>query len=853
VKMKLLQLRFILVFIIICSCWHTAFSQFINEAEYNYFIVKNVRNQKAQNDLQKIHELILRGKYDDVFNRMKSFRYDEPAANHNLALYQASMDYIKSNYDASISKSDQLIAHYYNNKKSDFYIRSLHTKARSVSAIGKNDIARNLIKEAISLHNQNKNDYLLSLSYYYLGVFISESGKHEEAIVLFEKSKNISERIQDKISKAATQSFIGLSLSHLGKYSEAIDIINESIDVRIQLGDKRGLANSYLNMNKVYTELGDNDKRLQYEKKSLLICEEIGDKQCISGRLTNIGDILFREGDIEKAILYQINAQKIAKEIGIKYRIAETHYHLAEIFNAKREFKIALKHIDTCIQLRIGTEDFEGIGTSSILKAQILLNLNRTIDAKKEAKSAYKLSSQNKLIHVKRDAHEILAEIYEKDGDADKALFHYKNFYLIKDSLFNIEKSKAILRKEIEKKYQVEEFNNKKIQSEKEFELANQKEKTSKLIWIGIITIIALIIISYLFYLKYASQKSINKIVKTNKSLSDQLTNLEKQSIFSQTIASVSHELNTPLGIVKAATNEYQTLLTNAQTAEEDNLNETELRFLSHISTSNRKEIRLSPSISGKEKRLKINSISKLLNSSNQQEINTFSFEVAAKIFDLNLDEHIEKELIIELVNGNLTLKFLNYLHSSEKKKLLELSIEQAIKSSFTVVKELNELAENQMNNGKKEKVFIFEELQRLVNIHLENVVSELQIEVDIKPELTLLFDRQQFIQISNLLLNNMIEAFDGKTFGARVRIHSNEDEREITLLFQNNGKEIPPHEINRIFDRFYTTKNKSAHRGLGLSIVKHTMESYNGKIMVSSNEQNTIFELKFRKSTGTA
>ena len=851
--MKLLQLRFILVFIIICSCWHTAFSQFINEAEYNYFIVKNVRNQKAQNDLQKIHELILRGKYDDVFNRMKSFRYDEPAANHNLALYQASMDYIKSNYDASISKSDQLIAHYYNNKKSDFYIRSLHTKARSVSAIGKNDIARNLIKEAISLHNQNKNDYLLSLSYYYLGVFISESGKHEEAIVLFEKSKNISERIQDKISKAATQSFIGLSLSHLGKYSEAIDIINESIDVRIQLGDKRGLANSYLNMNKVYTELGDNDKRLQYEKKSLLICEEIGDKQCISGRLTNIGDILFREGDIEKAILYQINAQKIAKEIGIKYRIAETHYHLAEIFNAKREFKIALKHIDTCIQLRIGTEDFEGIGTSSILKAQILLNLNRTIDAKKEAKSAYKLSSQNKLIHVKRDAHEILAEIYEKDGDADKALFHYKNFYLIKDSLFNIEKSKAILRKEIEKKYQVEEFNNKKIQSEKEFELANQKEKTSKLIWIGIITIIALIIISYLFYLKYASQKSINKIVKTNKSLSDQLTNLEKQSIFSQTIASVSHELNTPLGIVKAATNEYQTLLTNAQTAEEDNLNETELRFLSHISTSNRKEIRLSPSISGKEKRLKINSISKLLNSSNQQEINTFSFEVAAKIFDLNLDEHIEKELIIELVNGNLTLKFLNYLHSSEKKKLLELSIEQAIKSSFTVVKELNELAENQMNNGKKEKVFIFEELQRLVNIHLENVVSELQIEVDIKPELTLLFDRQQFIQISNLLLNNMIEAFDGKTFGARVRIHSNEDEREITLLFQNNGKEIPPHEINRIFDRFYTTKNKSAHRGLGLSIVKHTMESYNGKIMVSSNEQNTIFELKFRKSTGTA
>ena len=846
-------MRNFIIFLLFYLYCFAAYSQRINESEYNYFIVKNVRNEKAQNELQQIHELILRGKYDEVLNRMKAFRYDEPEANYNLALYQASMDYIKSNYDASISKSDQLITIFSNKKKSDFYIRALHAKARAISAVGKNDIARSLIKEAIALHNQNKNEYLLSLSYYYLGVFISESGKHEEAINLFEKSKNISNRINDKISKAATQSFIGLSLSHLGKYTEAIDIINESIDVRIELGDKRGLANSFLNMNKVYTELGDNDKRLEYEKKSLTICEEIGDKQCISGRLTNIGDILFREGDIENAIAYQIKAQKIAKEIGIKYRIAETHYHLAEIFNSKEDFKTALNHVDTCIQLRIGTEDYEGTGTSSILKAQILLNLNRTRDAKKEAERAYKLSSQNKLIHVKRDAHEILAAIYEKDGDAVQALFHYKNFYLIKDSLFNIEKSKAILRKEIEKKYQVEEFNNKKIQAEKEFELVNQKEKTSKLIWIGIIAIISLIIISYLFYLKYASQKSINKIVKTNKALSDQLTNLEKQSIFSQTIASVSHELNTPLGILKAASNEYQTLLTNAQSIDKANLNDNELRFLTQIEGDMPPEIRLSSSISGKEKRTKIKSIYTLLNTAEQPEIHEYSLEIGAKIFDLNFDLKIENKLINELVNGNLRLKFLDFLHCSQKKKLLDHSIEQAIKASFTVVKELNELAENQMNNGKKEIVFILDEIQQLVKIHRENEATDIQIDVDITTELTLLIDRQQFIQISNLLLNNMMEAFDGKTNGAKVRISSTEDEREITLLFQNNGKVIPPKELTKIFDRFYTTKNKAAHRGLGLSIVKHTMESYNGRILVNSNEKNTIFELKFRKSTETA
>jgi signal transduction histidine kinase len=57
---------------------------------------------------------------------------------------------------------------------------------------------------------------------------------------------------------------------------------------------------------------------------------------------------------------------------------------------------------------------------------------------------------------------------------------------------------------------------------------------------------------------------------------------------------------------------------------------------------------------------------------------------------------------------------------------------------------------------------------------------------------------------------------------------------------------------LHQIFDRFFTTKNKEQHRGLGLSIVKKNMESFGGKVLVSSTNKETKFTLCFKKFQST-
>jgi signal transduction histidine kinase len=48
-----------------------------------------------------------------------------------------------------------------------------------------------------------------------------------------------------------------------------------------------------------------------------------------------------------------------------------------------------------------------------------------------------------------------------------------------------------------------------------------------------------------------------------------------------------------------------------------------------------------------------------------------------------------------------------------------------------------------------------------------------------------------------------------------------------------DNGPGIAPDSLERVFEAYYTTKEKGT--GLGLAIVKHNVELYGGRVLVES------------------
>ena len=76
--------------------------------------------------------------------------------------------------------------------------------------------------------------------------------------------------------------------------------------------------------------------------------------------------------------------------------------------------------------------------------------------------------------------------------------------------------------------------------------------------------------------------------------------------------------------------------------------------------------------------------------------------------------------------------------------------------------------------------------------------------------------------------------------------------EHRITILIRDAGKGIPPARLDKVFDHFYTTRTGGT--GLGLSLVKHIVESMGGSVKLFNNEPlpgcTAVLELQIERRT---
>jgi PAS domain S-box-containing protein len=122
-----------------------------------------------------------------------------------------------------------------------------------------------------------------------------------------------------------------------------------------------------------------------------------------------------------------------------------------------------------------------------------------------------------------------------------------------------------------------------------------------------------------------------------------------------------------------------------------------------------------------------------------------------------------------------------------------------------------------------------------------------IELSVDIKGKISqALLDPDR---ISQVLLNLVDNAVKFTPRGGRVEISAREAGGEIIIEVSDTGGGIPREELPFVFERFFRSKEKSAHKvpgsGLGLAIVKEIIEAHRGKISVRSREgDGTVFSL---------
>jgi len=138
-----------------------------------------------------------------------------------------------------------------------------------------------------------------------------------------------------------------------------------------------------------------------------------------------------------------------------------------------------------------------------------------------------------------------------------------------------------------------------------------------------------------------------------------------------------------------------------------------------------------------------------------------------------------------------------------------------------------------QLSEGRVERLKVVEEIESATRQVFPDAVPT---DIKLKPRFhgpfpPLLMQRGHLAEIIVNLLLNAREALAGH--GTISITAATTRDRAVEITVADDGPGIPPQNLGRLFEAYFTTKEKGT--GLGLAIVKHNAELYGGSVRVQS------------------
>jgi signal transduction histidine kinase len=99
--------------------------------------------------------------------------------------------------------------------------------------------------------------------------------------------------------------------------------------------------------------------------------------------------------------------------------------------------------------------------------------------------------------------------------------------------------------------------------------------------------------------------------------------------------------------------------------------------------------------------------------------------------------------------------------------------------------------------------------------------------------------------ELNQIWANLVDNALDAVASGGRVAVTARREGNRVVVEVADDGPGIPPEIRERIFDPFFSTKDVGKGVGLGLDIVRRTLERHDGEIEVESKPGSTTFRVR--------
>ena len=331
-----------------------------------------------------------------------------------------------------------------------------------------------------------------------------------------------------------------------GSYEGALEYIEKALVVSEKMQDTSMISLHLSDKSNIYHDFEDYAKGVEFGKKAYQLMD--AKKEKVTKYLIFANNVIAINFDDwnkpDSALYYHYKNVELHKTVEDSARYSFIFNNIGNTLLKSKKYKEAKKYINRSLVLNKIRGRNYNLATNYTNLATIAYEEGNYSLADQHFKEAYIYAEKSESIEKIRDVTQQEAWYYKKKGDYQKALERQEAFYVLKDSVFNVERAKKVA--EMATKYETQKKEKEILQQRTllaENELAMKKKNQLIFGSFGLAFILGL-----LGYLLVKQQKLKNSQIKRESELKTALVKIETQNKLQEQRLRISRDLHDNIG-----------------------------------------------------------------------------------------------------------------------------------------------------------------------------------------------------------------------------------------------------------------------------------------------------------------